>query len=604
MSMVEKRLERLCPQPNNMHLYDKTLQQNDRIRIQVESRELLIGLQEILQDIFGGRLKNKVFLSLNSGTSFFRVIKAPKMKTEAYQLVIGEREINLRFGTAQGQFYGLITLFQIMDLFPDNLPCMKISDAPLVQNRGIMLDVSRCKVPKVTEIKTLIKRMAFLKLNQFQLYMEHSFAYENHTKVWEEASPYTAADILEIDRYCKRFFIQLIPNQNSFGHFERWLKHKEYIHLAESPSGSYFPGTKEKRSPSTLKPDEQSLKLIRELYDELLPCFKSNIVNVGGDETWELGQGASKQKCDHIGKEKVYTEFLLKLQNEVLRREHRMMFWADIIVRDPSCIKSLDKSTIGLCWGYTPDHPFDKECAAFAKVGLTYYVCPGTSTWRSFIGRTNAMKQNLLNASGNAVQNRAAGYLLTDWGDLGHHQYHVFSWPGFILGASLAWHHKKNQDLNVKNCASHWILGDESGKFGDLLWQAGELVEIANCNMANSNFWTDCAYMTKKQFRKSDFYEKLEPKNIQKIIKELDLLIKKAQSLTVSGIDALTFKEEFLAGLQMTKWANYKILSFYDYNTAKKTARVMLRNVKREHQRLWLIRNREGGLNESLKKLK
>ena len=47
---------------------------------------------------------------------------------------------------------------------------------------------------------------------------EHTFAYRNHRAVWEHASPLTAQDILELDAFCRARYIELVPNQNSFGH--------------------------------------------------------------------------------------------------------------------------------------------------------------------------------------------------------------------------------------------------------------------------------------------------------------------------------------------------------------------------------------------------
>ena len=66
----------------------------------------------------------------------------------------------------------------------------------------------------------MIDILAELKYNQFQLYTEHTFAYTNHEIVWKDYSPLTSQDILELDNYCKERYIELVPNQNSFGHME------------------------------------------------------------------------------------------------------------------------------------------------------------------------------------------------------------------------------------------------------------------------------------------------------------------------------------------------------------------------------------------------
>ncbi len=87
-----------------------------------------------------------------------------------------------------------------------------------------MLDISRCKVPQMRTLFRMVEKMAAMKLNQLQLYTEHTFAFQNHPQVWKAASPMTAEEILELDAHCRKHFIELVPNFNSFGHWERWLK--------------------------------------------------------------------------------------------------------------------------------------------------------------------------------------------------------------------------------------------------------------------------------------------------------------------------------------------------------------------------------------------
>ena len=97
-----------------------------------------------------------------------------------------------------------------------------------------MLDISRDKVPTMATLFSLVDLLAELKINQLQLYTEHTFAYRNHPAVWAKASPMTGDEILQLDQYCRERFIELVPNQNSFGHMEQWLKLPQYRDLAEA----------------------------------------------------------------------------------------------------------------------------------------------------------------------------------------------------------------------------------------------------------------------------------------------------------------------------------------------------------------------------------
>src|SRR5439155_11282674 len=113
-----------------------------------------------------------------------------------------------------------------------------------------------------------------------------------HEQVWRDASPMTAAEMKELDAYCKERFIELVPNQNSFGHMERWLKHDKYKPLAECPDGFMLPWGIHHEGGFTLNPtDPKSFALIEDLFDQLLPNFTSKQFNIGCDETFDLGLG-------------------------------------------------------------------------------------------------------------------------------------------------------------------------------------------------------------------------------------------------------------------------------------------------------------------------
>ena len=288
---------------------------------------------------------------------------------------------------------------------------------------GYMLDVSRYRVPTMETMKRQVDILAGLGYNHLQLYTEHTFAYKGHESVWREASPFTPDEIRELDLYCAERGIELVPNQNSFGHLEKWLCHPDYNHLAEAPQGGVHWGKSQIEAfPSSLCPtDPESIEFISGLYDQLLPCFRSRYLNVGGDETRELLEngevriGRSAAAIREKGPHRVYLEFINKLHGLVSERKHTMMFWGDIILQKPELVEELPKDIIALDWGYEANHPFDRETAALKAAGVKFAVCPGTSTWGSILGRTDVMIANIDSAVENGEKNGAMGAILTDW---------------------------------------------------------------------------------------------------------------------------------------------------------------------------------------------
>lgn len=412
---------------------------------------------------------------------------------QGYRLVITPADVRIIANDPAGAFYARKTLAQLRRLHPRDLPCLQIDDWPDFPHRGVMLDISRDKVPTMQTLYVLVDMFAELKLNQLQLYTEHTFAYSQHREVWHDASPMTADEIRALDEYCRARFIELVPNQNSFGHMERWLKHERYKPLAEKPEGFMFPWNFWHEGGFSLNPlDPASLELIEGLYDELLPNFTSAQFNVGCDETFDVGLGKSKAECQRRGKERVYLDFLLKIHDAVSRRGKRMQFWGDIILHKPELIRELPRDVIALNWGYDRNHPFETETRAFADAGLDYYVCPGTSSWSSISGQTDNAVVNLCSAAEHGLANGAIGYLNTDWGDWGHLQYLPVSFPGISLGAGVSWCVRTNRDLPLTEALDAHVFQDESRVMGRLMYDFGNVYQAVKTPMSISTrlFWT------------------------------------------------------------------------------------------------------------------
>lgn len=386
-------------------------------------------------------------------------------RSEEYQLDISASGIAIEFRDPAGLRAAAATLRQLWREYDARLPCLRIHDWPDFQRRGVMLDVSRGRVPRLDTLLELVDHLADFKINEFQLYFEHTFAYRRYRAVWRDWSALTSAEIRKLDARCRELGIDLVPNQNSFGHLRYFLEDPRLRPLAEV-SEPYEADTGDfVRRPSTLAPNHPgTLRFLRELYDELLPNFSSRFFNVGCDETWDLGRGQSRELCARLGKGRVYLEFLKKIHREVVRRGRRMMFWGDIILHYPELIPELPRDVIALNWGYEADHPFEKEAAQFARAGIPFYVCPGTSTWMALLGRHDNAFANLRAAARAGRRHGAIGYLITDWGDGGHPQPLAVSYAPFLLGAALSWCESTANERLLAPVLSRDVFCDATGR--------------------------------------------------------------------------------------------------------------------------------------------
>ena len=371
-----------------------------------------------------------------------RVLRSPAApdQAEGYTLMIGARGVTLHYREAGGLRAGVATLRQLWREYGRRLPRLVIRDYPDFARRGVMLDVSRGRVPNLLTLLALVDDLADFKINEFQLYIEHTFAYRNYEPVWRGWGPLTGEEMLKLDARCRALGIDFVPNQNSFGHLRYWLAHPPLKPLAEVNEPYECAGGAYVRYPATLAPNHPgTLPFLRELYDEFLPCFTSLRFNVGCDETWDLGRGQSRRLCAAKGAGRVYVNFLKRIQREVAARGRQMMFWGDIILSNPNLIGELPRDVIALNWGYEPNHPFEREAGLFAASKIPFYVAPGTSVWMSLIGRHDNGFANLRHAADCGRRHGAVGYLNTDWGDGGHPQPLAVSWLPYLLGAALGW---------------------------------------------------------------------------------------------------------------------------------------------------------------------
>ena len=331
-----------------------------------------------------------------------------------------------------------------------------------------MLDISRGRVPKLESLLDLAEKLADLKINELQLYTEHTFAYRKYKRIWQSWGALTAKEIKTLDARCRRLGIDLVPNQNSFGHLRYFLEDARLKNLGEL-SEPFLAETKDfLRRPTTLAPNHPgTLPFLRGLYDELLPNFSSEFFNIGGDETWDLGNGQSKMLCAAKGQGRVYLDFLKQLHWEVSARDRKMMFWGDIILKHPALIRELPANVIAMNWGYEANHPFAKEAAQFAKAKIPFYICPGTSTWQTLIGKHDNAFANLRAAAKAGKKFGAIGFLNTDWGDGGHQQPLAVSWPLFAAGAALAWNTKTLDEKVLAKVLSRDVFEDATGKLAE-----------------------------------------------------------------------------------------------------------------------------------------
>ena len=408
------------------------------------------------------------------------------MKEQEYTLLVQAHGICITGGSAVGIFYGIQTLRHMIEQCGCCIPYTIIVDQPKILHRGFYHDVTRGRIPTMDYLKKLVDRIAFYKLNQLQLYMEHTFLFRGFSEVWRDDTPLTAEDILELDAYCRKRHIELVPSIACFGHLYKVLRTKTYGELCEMPGMEKEPfGFVDRMRHHTLDvSNPESIQLVKALIDEFMPLFTSQYFNICADETFDLGKGKSAALAEEKGTQRLYLDFVKELCEYVVSKGKTPMFWGDIICEFPEAVQELPKETICLNWGYDADWPEDST-RKLSEAGARLYNCPGVSGWDQLVNQIRVSYENISRMCQYASNYHAEGLLNTDWGDCGHINHPDFSLPGMIYGAAFSWNLEIPEFEDINRQISRVAYGDETETLASVLARISESWKFTWRNMVD-----------------------------------------------------------------------------------------------------------------------
>lgn len=487
-----------------------------------------ILLQEEINNTFGFKVNITKALNYHIYNTFICLKKKSSMEDEKYKLSIKKDNIEINASTSKGLFYGIQTLIQIIREYGYSLPGVIIEDKPYFKHRGFYHDVTRGKVPKLETLMNLVDKASFYKINELQLYIEHTFAFKGMSEVWIDKDPLTSEEIILLDRYCKNKHIELIPSISTFGHLYEVLRTKSFKNLCEltettKPEYSFV----DRMAHHTLNvTDEDSIKLVGNMLEQFMPLFSSNKFNICCDETFDLGKGKSSKEADRLGIGKLYVDFLNKVISIVKEYDKEIMFWGDVILNHPDLINTIDKDAICLNWNYWCGVE-EKDTRIIAESGRKQYVCPGVGGWSHLMNLMDNAFENIYRMISYGVKYDAIGVLNTNWGDYGHINLLYSSIPGMIYGAALSWNPKIEKDFNkMYKDISILEFGDSSGTLVSLL------AELSKCQEFG---WSELVIWKEKfntnEHIKNELIRKMKTAKIHELKEQQEKILKIEEKL-------------------------------------------------------------------------
>lgn len=442
-----------------------------------------------------------------------------QLPENTYRISISPEAALVRAGGDEALLNAVQTLGQWIQRHGLRLPSIEIEDWPDLPNRGYYLDCSRGRVPTLDMLKRYADLLCRYKINEWQLYVEHTFLFPCISEAWRDDTPLTAQDILELDAYCRARHIELVPSLSSFGHMYQILSTKTACDFCELPDSEKIPFSftywGAHHTLNVSNPDTMSF--IKDLISQYRALFTSKKFNICCDETYDLGKGRSKALAEEKGEQELYVAHVSELCRWLLEQGITPQFWGDIMWRHPETYDRIPKGTICLNWGYAPDQRED-EIAALAAMGATQYACPGVSTWNRWFPLMRGSYDNIRNMCAYAHKYHAIGLLNTDWGDYAHVCHPTFSVPGILYGAAFSWN-SREQDFEELNAAISYLhYGQHEGTFVGLF---AKLARMDAFEWHHAVHWMEQPDAEKR----SEIMSHIDPEQAERCNAEIDDLL-------------------------------------------------------------------------------
>ena len=516
---------------------------------------------------------------------------APRRATarDAYRLSVRSRGIEIAAPSVEGLRYGLQTLCQLATA-KGRISAVEILDQPDFRDRGVMLDVSRGKVPTRRTLEDLIDLCSRLRLNVLMLYVEHTFDFREHPEIGAGSSPLDAQTILALDAYADDRGIELIPCLQSLGHMEHILSLDRYAKLAES-----------ERLWSLSPSQVETYQFLGELYDEFLPLFRSKRFNANCDEPFDLGRGRSAKRAPHKKPGRLFADHVCQLDRLAGRHGKQLMIWADFALKHPDQIDRIGRDVVLMDWWYEADFDFDR-IRRLRRLGFEVWACPGTSSWNCLFPRVENSCLNIARWADAGRRHGATGLLNTDWGDFGHYNALGVSFHSYAWGAQQAW----SGDLDAKafdRAFARRVFDEKSARIGRLYRRLGAIHD-AGFEIANGS---SLQYLYFDALDRSFFLQHGVRRALETSARKLEAVRREIEALDLSsaGRDFIGLARlEIVWASEATALSIDKALAALDYNAWRDDPSSLKASArKRLARRLDAIADRQQAQLESLRTL-
>lgn len=272
-----------------------------------------------------------------------------------------------------------------------------------------LYDLAREQSPTLEHLRRLLRTTIDGGYNAIGLYLEHRFAYPSAAFAAGRGA-LTPAMIFTLESEFPE--IQIVPFINLLGHFEGMIYCEEGAPFAEER----FKGMQA----CPCKPE--FVRFAEKLIDDTIHAFKSPVIHIGGDETWQLGIcDACKEKVEDWsrsgdavdGKAMLYGNHFGPLAQRVIDAGRRPAVWGDMFFDHPQALNLIPQSTLIFDWQY-----FQSAAATsqkFIDSGFEVVPSPTLHTYNASWLHLPQSEQNVRDAVAAQRKIGAHGVCVTTW---------------------------------------------------------------------------------------------------------------------------------------------------------------------------------------------